>query len=37
LLQSLPERQEDVAWLDEREGMSDGRVGEKNTDIFYQY
>jgi len=34
LLQSLPERQEDVAWIDEREGMSDGRVGEKNADTF---
>jgi len=29
LLQSFPERQKDVTWIGEREGMSDGRVGEK--------
>lgn len=35
LLQSLPERQEDVAWIDEREGVGDGRAEEeKKTPIL---
>lgn len=34
LLQSLPERREDVAWIDGRAGMGDGRVGEEKTPIL---
>lgn len=35
LLQSLLERQKDVAWIDEREGVGDGKVEEeKETPIL---
>lgn len=34
LLQNLPERWEDVAWIDGSKGMGDGRVGKKNADTF---
>lgn len=34
LLQSLPERQEDVAWIDERRSVGDGKVEGKNADTF---
>lgn len=34
LLQSLPEQQEDVAWIDERVGVGDGRVRGRNADTF---